>query len=181
MREVNEFNETVMKKFASLQAYQTIKGHYIPIKLNNITDESVMDLEKRKYYIQKYEFTLLGFLIDEDEFEVTPAITRTFQIFETETPYKKRKYNGKIPPEPAVLDFIFPVGENEREELFNYILNMNLQSVDNVSSFEVYINGDYYGQDLTELQINNGDTLLIIITKVDATKSSSVKFIENPV
>jgi hypothetical protein len=168
-----------MEKFASLQAYQTIKGHYIPIKLNNITDESVMDLEKRKYYIQKYEFTLMGFLLDEDEFEVTPAITRTFQIFETETPYKKKKYKGSIPPEPAVIDFSFPTGQNEREELFPYNLNMNLKSVNNVSSFEVYINGDYYGQDITELQINNGDTLLIIVTKVDSTKESNVEYIEN--
>jgi hypothetical protein len=181
MREVNKFNETVMKKFASLQAYQTIKGHYIPIKLNSIADESVMDLEKRKYYIQKYEFTLLGFLLDEDEFEVSPAITRSFQIFETETPYKKRKYKGKIPPEPATLDFVFPIGNNEREELFNYNLNIGLQKVDNVSSFQIYINGDYYGQDLTSVQINNGDTILIIVTKIDATKSSSITYIENPV
>jgi hypothetical protein len=181
MREVNKFNETVMKKFASLQAYQTIKGHYIPIKLNSIADESVMDLEKRKYYIQKYEFTLLGFLLDEDEFEVSPAITRSFQIFETETPYKKRKYKSKIPPEPATLDFVFPIGNNEREELFNYNLNIGLQKVDNVSSFQIYINGDYYGQDLTSVQINNGDTILIIVTKIDATKSSSITYIENPV
>jgi hypothetical protein len=34
-----------------------------------ITDESVNDLEKRRYYVQSYDFTMLGFLIDEDEFE----------------------------------------------------------------------------------------------------------------
>ncbi len=83
--EFNKFNQIVLEKFASRQAYQVIKGHYIPIVMNDVTDESVLDLEKRKFYIQKYTFTLLGFLIDEDEFEITPAITRVFQIFETET------------------------------------------------------------------------------------------------
>jgi hypothetical protein len=66
MRELNAFNKIVIEKFSSLQAYQIIKGHYIPIKMTNITDESVMDVEKRKYYIQSYEFLMMGFLIDEN-------------------------------------------------------------------------------------------------------------------
>ena len=70
MRELNQFNKIIIEKFSSRQAYRVIKGHYIPIIMGNISDESVMDLEKRKYYIQSYEFTMLGFLIDENEFEV---------------------------------------------------------------------------------------------------------------
>jgi hypothetical protein len=138
-----------------------------------------MDLEKRKYYIQKYEFTMMGFLIDEDQFEVSPAITRTFQIYETETKYKKNKYKGLVPPEPATYDLIFPVGQNEIEELFNYTLNLKLSSTENVSSFQVYLNGDYYGQDLEQIQVNSNDTILVIITKIDATKESSVVYIQN--
>jgi hypothetical protein len=179
MREVNKFNQIVIEKFASRQAYQNIKGHYIPIINNSITDESVMELEKRKYYIQKYEFTMMGFLIDEDQFEVTPAITRTFQIYETETKYKKNKYKGTMPPEPATYDLIFPVGQNEIEELFNYTLNLKLSSTENVSSFQVYLNGDYYGQDLEQIQVNSNDTILVIITKVDATKESNVVYIQD--
>ena len=75
MRELNKLNQVILEKFASRQAYAVIKGHYIPIVMGTITDESVMEVEKRKYYIQSYEFTMLGFLIDEDEFEVSPAIT----------------------------------------------------------------------------------------------------------
>jgi hypothetical protein len=85
MRELNQFNKNVIEKFASRQAYQVIKGHYIPIVQGNISDESVMDIEKRKYYVQSYEFTMLGFLIDEDEFEVSPAISRVLQVVEFET------------------------------------------------------------------------------------------------
>jgi hypothetical protein len=75
MRELNKLNQVILEKFASRQAYAVIKGHYIPIVMGAITDESVVDVEKRKYYIQSYEFTMLGFLIDEDEFEVSPALT----------------------------------------------------------------------------------------------------------
>ena len=64
MRELNQFNKIVLEKFASRQAYTSIKGHYIPVVMGDISDESVMDIEKRKYYVQSYTFTLLGFLID---------------------------------------------------------------------------------------------------------------------
>jgi len=179
MREVNKFNQIIMEKFASMQAYQTIKGHYIPIKNTGMSDESVMDVEKRKYYIQKYEFLLSGFLIDEDEFEVSPAITRTFQLFETERPYNKNKRRKQTPPEPATYEFVFPVGTNESEELLNYTFNLKLSSTENVSSFQVYINGDYYGQDLDSLEINTNDTLLIIVTKVNATETSKVTYLQD--
>jgi hypothetical protein len=178
MREVNKFNQIVIEKFSSLQAYQTIKGHYIPIKMNSITDESVMDLEKRKYYIQKYEFTMMGFLIDEDQFEVSPAITRSFQLFETETPYKKKRQKRAQPPEPTVYDVVFPVTSDEVEELFNYTFKMSLTQSNNVSSFQVYINGDYYGNDLTEIQINTNDTILFQIVRLDATKVASLVYVE---
>jgi hypothetical protein len=179
MREVNKFNQIVIEKFSSLQSYQTIKGHYIPIKMNNITDESVMDLEKRKYYIQKYEFTMMGFLIDEDQFEVSPAITRSFQLFETETPYKKRRQKRAQPPEPTVYDVVFPVTTDEVEELFNYTFKMNLTQSNNISSFQVYINGDYYGNDLTEIQINTNDTILFQIVRLDATQVASLVYVES--
>jgi len=58
-------------------------------------------------------------------------------------------------------------------------LNLKLSTTENVSSFQVYLNGDYYGQDLSELQVNSNDTILVIITKVDATKESNVVYIQD--
>ena len=49
-------------------------------------------MEKRKFYIQSYEFTLLGFLIDENEFEVSPAVSRVLQVVEID---KKTTRRGK--------------------------------------------------------------------------------------
>ena len=43
------------------------------------------DLEKRKFYSQNYTLQLQGFLIDEEEFMVTPAITRKIGLFEVDT------------------------------------------------------------------------------------------------
>ena len=176
MRELNSFNKNVLEMFASRQAYTVIKGHYIPIVMGNISDESVVDLEKRKYYIQSYEFTLLGFLIDEDEFEVSPAVSRILQVIELESQGTRKLQKKPLTAESATLDVLFVVGNNIITQIFDYTVDLNLVETNNVESFEVFINNDYYGMDIEQIQLNTNDTLKLIVTKNDIDKDSTIKF-----
>jgi hypothetical protein len=82
-RELNKFNQKVLQKFSSRQAYTTVKGHYIPIILDTVSDNTPLDtIDGRRYYVQNYKFTMLGFLIDSDDFEIKPAISRFFLLNE---------------------------------------------------------------------------------------------------
>jgi hypothetical protein len=172
MRELNEFNKNVLGKFASKQAYTSIKGHYIPIVMGNISDESVMELEKRKYYIQSYDFTVLGFLIDENEFEVSPAISRLLQVVELDNKTTKKKPKV-INPELTVL---FNEKNNIISQLFNYSTNLDLHKKTNIHTFDVYINSEFYGSDLSHIQINTNDVLKFIVIKNDETKEGLIIF-----
>ena len=177
MRELNKLNQVILEKFASRQAYTVIKGHYIPIVMGNITDESVFDVEKRKYYIQTYEFTMLGFLIDEDEFEVAPAITRVLQVVEID---KKTTRRGKRKKDEEGVgsQALFIVGNNTLTQLFSYIVDIKIGGTTNVDSYDVYINDDYYGSDLELIQINSGDVLRLDIVKDDDQLESTIQFID---
>lgn len=176
MRELNKFNQIVIEKFSSRQAYTNIKGHYIPIVMNGITDESVNDIEKRKYYVQSYEFTMLGFLIDEDEFEVSPAVSRVLQVLELEQEKTKKRKNSNSNPDNLSMTALFVVGNNVLTELFNYTVDINIGNISNVDTFDIYINDDYYGSDLSLIQINTNDRLRIEIVKNDGTKESTIEF-----
>ena len=182
MRELNKFNHIVLEKFSSRQAYAEIKGHYIPILMNNISDESVMDVEKRKYYIQNYEFTMLGFLIDEDEFEISPAITRVLQVVEFDTKSFKRGKKNQIEESPKSINFLYVVGNDTLTEKFFYNANLTMLSTNNVYSYSgytgysVYINNNYYGDNVSEIQINEGDVLKIVVIKDDVNLESNIDF-----
>jgi len=178
MRELNKLNQIILEKFASRQAYAVIKGHYIPIVMNNITDESVLDVEKRKYYIQSYEFTMLGFLIDEDEFEVSPAITRVLQVVEVDTKTTRRSKLKKDETGPG-SQALFLIGNTTLTQLFNYIVDIKIGDTTNIESFDVYINDYYYGSDLELIQINSGDVLRIDVVKTDVSQESTIQFIDN--
>jgi hypothetical protein len=177
MRELNQLNKIVMQKFSSRQAYTFIKGQYVPIILNNISDESQTTLDSRKYFIQNYDFTMLGYLIDEEEFQVKPAISRVAQIMELDTTVLKRR-RPKFPenPDDFLSNFLFIVGNNTLSEMIDFRANMTLLGTTNVESFDVYINDDYYGSDVSEIQITTNDILRIEVVKDDNTLESIIKF-----
>jgi hypothetical protein len=174
MRELNALNKNILEMFASRQAYTTIKGHYIPIIMNNITDESVMNIDKRKYYIQSYDFTMLGFLIDENEFEVSPAVSRVLTVVEFEKESFMRGRRKNITDEGTETNILFVVGNNIISQVFDYTVDLNLGETSNIESFDVYLNNQYYGSDLYQIQINTNDVLRIVIVKNNDTLESSI-------
>ena len=177
MRELNQLNKVVMQTFASRQAYTFIKGQYVPIILENISDESQMTIDARKYYVQSYEFNMMGYLIDEEEFEVKPAIQRVTQLFEIETSTRKQR-RPKYPenPDEFEMNFLFVSGNTVLSDVIDFTANMTLVSTNNVNTFDIYINGDYYGSDVQVIQITTNDILRIEVTKDDNTKEANVLY-----
>jgi len=176
MRHLNEFNKLVLQKFSSRQAYTFVKGHYVPIILNGISDESVLDIEKRKYYVQNYEFLMMGFLIDEEEFQVSPAISRALTLYEVETGTQSRRAR-KNPPNPQNfdIDILFMSGINSLSEKYPYTIDLTFLSTDNVDEFSVYINDNYMGDDLSNIQVNTNDIIKFDVVKIDDSKDSTIK------
>ena len=178
MRELNQFNKVVLQKFSSRQAYTFIKGQYVPIVSTNISDESVMDIDKRKYYIQNYDFTMLGYLIDEEEFQVKPAISRVLEVFEVDLANRKKKPEVVEPKNKSYfeLDLNYEPYQTSFSITMDYTVDMTLEASENVSSYDVYVNGDFYGTDIQKIPINTNDLLMIDIVAIDGSSSSLLKF-----
>lgn len=77
MKDLNKFNEKIQKKFQSRQCYLNVNGHPMPLHLESIGDESnIEDFENKRFYVQMFEMKLLGYILDEEDFEVIPTINR---------------------------------------------------------------------------------------------------------
>jgi hypothetical protein len=136
-----------------------------------ISDESVVEVQKRRFYIQNYEFTMLGFLLDEDEFEVAPAVSRVFNTFEvssqTSRP-RRKKYPENI--DEYNLGVSVPSGLTQTDLTVDYTGDFNLLTKTNVTTFDVYIRPqgestfDYYGSNVSLIQVNINDTLRLVVT-----------------
>jgi hypothetical protein len=179
MRELNTFNKNVLQTFSSRQAYTFIKGQYVPIIMNNVSDESVIDVEKRNYYIQSYEFTMLGYLIDEEEFEVKPAISRVVQLFEVDTQVPKGRRAEITPSNPDEFTYklLYTSGNTSLiDDQVDYRVDLTFISSLNVLSYQVFINGDFYGENISPIQLNTGDIFRVDVTKVTAGEESVIEF-----
>jgi hypothetical protein len=182
MRELNALNKVIIEKFSSRQAYTNIKGHYIPIIMDDLQDESVTEIEKRKYYIQSYNFTMMGFLMDENEFQVSPGVSRTFTLLETNQRSAKIKKNRRLLDNSTNFDLVldFPFGDTSFTQEFKYNANLRLIGLDNIDSYNFTNNGLFYGGDIlnqpeSKLTVNSEDVLLINIVKTDNTIPSKIQ------
>jgi hypothetical protein len=178
-------------------------------------------------------------LIDEEEFEVSPAISRQLTLFEFTTNNRRKKVVIE-PSNPTNfnLDFTFVTGNTQLIEVFRYDADIVVDSIVNLdncfstvyssitnntltytdctgvvttlptssgdtgticvksstlpsfavssggtltegsscaSSYSVYINNNYIGDNVPVIQINNGDTLKIIAFKDNPLENSIIK------
>ena len=74
--DINLINETLLRHFASLQAYLSIDNHYMPMKIESVSDESNLDsIEDERVMHTLYSIKVNGYIIDEKEFEEKTAIS----------------------------------------------------------------------------------------------------------
>ena len=98
-------------------------------------------------------------------------------IIELDTSTRKQRRN-KFPenPDEFEMPFLFVSGNTVLTDRIDFTANMSLISTDNVDTFDVYINGDYYGSDLQRIEITTNDVLRIEVTKNDNTQEAVVKY-----
>lgn len=85
MRDLNRFNRIIQRAFQSRQCYINVNGHPMPLHLETIGDESnIEDFENKRFYVQLFEIKLLGYILDEEDFEVIPTANRTMITTEVE-------------------------------------------------------------------------------------------------
>ena len=119
---------------------------------------------------------MMGFLMDENDFEVTPAISRAFQMYEVDQRPVKRPQKRQQPTQLETIGFNYPLGVDTQEYFFSYTCNLYFEQSENIESYSVYINDNYYGDDVTEIQINTDDNLRIDIVKLIDDMPTSLSF-----
>jgi hypothetical protein len=135
-RDLNKFNKKVLEYFAARQDYATIKGHFIPLILDSIQDNSpIHTLDGRRFYMQSYKFTMMGFLLDRDQFTKKPAINRVLLM--TEFIQQNQIQNKIVHPSINIIVASF-VGDGDQTSfgvgqtitiLFNVSVNGSIQEL----------------------------------------------------
>ena len=67
---INEFNTIINKLFAEHQCYLKVQGHFMPMTLESISDESQYNIDDRQFYSQSFKIRVMGYIITENDYKV---------------------------------------------------------------------------------------------------------------
>jgi len=172
-RDINKLNSLIQRKFQSRQAYINVKGHPMPVHLESITDESnIDDFENARWYVQLFEMKLLGYLLDEEDFEVIPTINRTYGFFELVE--DKLMKNVIFEPVSDINGVTFTiVFKPESTNSFTFIAAYDmyftkLLNIQNISRITIFINNQGVFDGLimnTPIKISANDNIMIRVYK----------------
>lgn len=199
---LNDFNQKVNDKFKAINAYMRPNGHYIGMKLTDISDESDYSIDDRRFYSQSYRITVMAYIITPDSFVVEEKPKLTFKGFDGDG---QKTY-------AEIEDLEMPVCENtnyfdykplrltvsfdpcSKRIRFKMDTNLRVKTVrmENVRHFDVwlndgkdnreYVSGDrsdtYESDALDGFEIKDGDELNIAnVSRYFSDKVSKVEFI----
>ena len=76
--DVNQYDEQVLKNFASRQEYVFIKGSPMPLLFEGFAEANpIENIDGDRFFVSKYALKILGFIRDEKEFEIVKTMRRT--------------------------------------------------------------------------------------------------------
>jgi Zn/Cd-binding protein ZinT len=90
--------------------------------------------------------------------------------------FKQRRNKSPKNPDEFLSNFYYVVGNNTLNDVVAYTANLTWANSVNVESYDVYINGDYYGTDVQKIQITTNDVLRIQVVKQDDSLEANIKF-----
>lgn len=79
---LNDFNLMINDKFKSINCYIRPNGHFMPMKLVDISDESEYNIDDRRYYSQSYAITVMAYIMPKDSFSVVELPSLVLESFE---------------------------------------------------------------------------------------------------
>ena len=175
---INLFNQKINELFKSRQCYIRPNGHYIPMVIDQIDDESTYSIEDRKFYVQSVSIKVMAYIIHEDDFQVERFPKRIILMTEGE---KSKK--PKISIEEYETDDFEYTNIDMTIDFKNGIDKANFTSdtdfvvenikTDNVRNLRIFINGTMiYHKD--GFKIKNEDEVKIKLFVVDIFKNSVV-------
>ena len=183
---LNQVNQTILDAFKSLQCYIRPNGHYMPLILDEINDESEYAIDDRKYYSQSYKFTLQGYIIRKEDYDVVD-IPHKFVLnlfgndMQTEKDVEIRikddcqccDETSSYEDQRVTINIEFPICKWHTQFTMDEIVHIDEVELDNIDDFKITINSDAVDFN-DEVTILDGDVVYVEIERKKTTRPSTL-------
>lgn len=177
MERLNSFNLQLIELFQSKQCYISINGHYMPLILESLDDETNYTIEERKFFTQSANIKLMGYVIPKDDIKVTLYPKKL--ILDTEP---------KVMKNNVILDYVDDDSNNiiltidfiKNPSKITFIadddMKIQIDTKENVGKTSIFINGNIYDPEHT-ISIKKSDEITIKVQRIHKNKKGTIIFI----
>jgi len=178
---LNKFNQKLNKLFSARQYYIRPNGHYLPMTLEEISDETSYSISDRKFYVQTARIRIMAYIIESNDFEVKKYPKKyniltdgdnfrkkvCVEIEEDETYLKNKTLNVNI---------TFEAFKTKVEFVFDTDMTVEKIVSDNVRNVRIMINDMLYYTEKS-FKIKNNDNVRIQIKPIEYDKECKVTLV----
>ena len=173
---INEFNTLVNRLFNGRQVYISPNGYYMPMTLEDISDDSQYNIDDRQFYTQVYKIKVSGFVLTEDDFRYSEIPLKGAVVFSNKDGVGSSSDVEIEEFGDGTAEISIRVSSSANAAKFtsdvNFICNdIILNNV--LNSYRIFINSDEVDKNLP-LLINNGDEVKFFIKKRRTNERSQI-------
>lgn len=180
---LNQFNQKINKLFAERQHYIRPNGHYIPMTVDSINDETTYSVSDRKFYVQSITVKAMAYIIDEEDFEVKKYPKRVRLFTENDSVLNKKpkscveieEDNNSVENKTMNVNIQFEPYCFKSEFVFDTDMVIENVVKENIRNFRVMVNDDLYYCE-KKFKLHADDNVRIQIRKIEDDKDSLIQF-----
>lgn len=177
---LNMFNIKVQDLFKSRQCYIRPNGHYLPMILEDVSDDSEHEINERKFFRQSFSVRVMGYVTRPEDIRIQKFPKRvSASVIGIGSAKEKREkvavYEDERLDDIGVdVELLFPYGDSD---IVSFTMDTDMMvsviDSDNVRSFKMTVDGIPVEQD-TEFALMDGCDVRVSIIRVDSSKDSSM-------
>jgi hypothetical protein len=172
---LNELNNNVINEFKAKQSYLYVNGHYMPVTLEDIGDESEYDLDERKIFVQNFQLKVAGYIINEEDIIFEENMVGT--LIDIEIEQLKPGLNAVKDGKNLVIDFPrkSKTFSTIKSDGYYHIIGVGISN-SNISSFYIKVN-DSLVSNFEDFYLEKYDKVLISIDRIKRNEASKITLI----
>ena len=177
MDKLNSFNQQLNQMFQSRQCYVCVNGHYMPMVMDSIGDDSRYNIDERKFFSQTASVKLMAYIIPKDDIKVElkpKRVSAKFSIDKMQKTYVDMDFDTDSDTRFR-LNIKYRNGVTSARFVAEDSMSLVLGDRVNVNNVKVYVNDDEYDTK-SKIIINAGDNMSVYIVPPNKTMPSSIVF-----
>lgn len=179
---INAFNQKINDLFKARQCYIRPNGHFLPVTLEDINDNTEYTISERKFYNQTVTVKVMAYIISENDFKIEkkPKRIKLFMQGDVRRPKPEINidefFNDKIGHTEIELTIDFQAFHTKTNFDIDTDFIVERTELYNVRNYRLSVNDTPYYTD-KGFTLKNGDNIKIFINHLDPNEMAQLKFI----